>query len=531
MSDKNKVPDGFKTIQPAPLNQAVKDSRSSTKPQGISPKTLAIGLSLSFAVLGAVIVVFFLPNWVENAEPIITQKTNNASLEPVQIPPTVTSIGRTPPPTQNQSTAPNPTTAPPKISPWDQTQQIELRKEAQSYLQNLLEKQKILQKNQAETWAKEDYELALSHARNGDQSYSEGRFSLASEAYQQALEVFSAVVEQIDTVYNKNITQGQNALDVGDATIALNAFATASLFADESDQAQYGLERANKLDQVFAHIEEGNNALDNGQLTAAKHAYQSALELDPETKIATQKLQQTNRLLLEKEFNRHMSAGYAALDKRQFDTASRKFNKALALKPKASDALAALEQTKHQATTAKIASTLKEAKLAEEKEQWQNAMSLYDRTLQLESNLAEAQTGRDRATLQLRQYQRLQTILTAPKRLSDKNVHRETQAYYEQIALVKNPSPILAAQLNDLKNLLRLSETPVEIRLESDGLTDITVFRIGKIGAFDSRVLNLRPGKYVTVGQRDGYRDVRVEFTVSANEGDKVIRIAANEKI
>jgi hypothetical protein len=37
---------------------------------------------------------------------------------------------------------------------------------------------------------------------------------------------------------------------------------------------------------------------------------------------------------------------------------------------------------------------------------------------------------------------------------------------------------------------------------------------VGKLGRFSARDLSLRPGTYILVGSRDGYRDERLEVDV-----------------
>jgi hypothetical protein len=49
------------------------------------------------------------------------------------------------------------------------------------------------------------------------------------------------------------------------------------------------------------------------------------------------------------------------------------------------------------------------------------------------------------------------------------------------------------------------------------------VYRVGKLGRFDVRDLSLRPGTYIMVGSRDGYRDERVEVVVKP--GPQPIRV------
>ena len=43
--------------------------------------------------------------------------------------------------------------------------------------------------------------------------------------------------------------------------------------------------------------------------------------------------------------------------------------------------------------------------------------------------------------------------------------------------------------------------------------------------------MKLRPGKYVVAGTRSGYRDVRVEFTVTGEPLDKPIVVRCQEPI
>ncbi len=57
--------------------------------------------------------------------------------------------------------------------------------------------------------------------------------------------------------------------------------------------------------------------------------------------------------------------------------------------------------------------------------------------------------------------------------------------------------------------------TPLTVQLVSDNVTDVSIYKVGKLGTFQTRELDLRPGTYVAVGSRPGYRDVRLEFRVA----------------
>ena len=100
----------------------------------------------------------------------------------------------------------------------------------------------------------------------------------------------------------------------------------------------------------------------------------------------------------------------------------------------------------------------------------------------------------------------------------------KTRVKYEQ-------KPRLKAQTMELERLLKLANTPVPISLVSDNLTDVTLFRIGKLKRFNNKKIIILPGKYVAVGIRNGYRDVRVEFKVIPEQFLKPIEVMCKEEI
>ena len=66
--------------------------------------------------------------------------------------------------------------------------------------------------------------------------------------------------------------------------------------------------------------------------------------------------------------------------------------------------------------------------------------------------------------------------------------------------------------------------------LRSDGATEVTVYKVARLGLFEERQLELRPGQYTAVGTRRGFRDVRVVFTVSPDNVTPVF-VACSETI
>ena len=69
------------------------------------------------------------------------------------------------------------------------------------------------------------------------------------------------------------------------------------------------------------------------------------------------------------------------------------------------------------------------------------------------------------------------------------------------------------------------------MQLQSDGLTTVTLYRVGELGLFTTHTLSLTPGSYTAVGVRAGYRDVRTEFVVAIDGQVPVVNVVCTEAI
>src|SRR5690606_10964588 len=98
-------------------------------------------------------------------------------------------------------------------------------------------------------------------------------------------------------------------------------------------------------------------------------------------------------------------------------------------------------------------------------------------------------------------------------------------------AAAEGASSRLRGQIGELNRLISLASTPVTVNLRSDGLTEVTLYRVGELGAFDARQLELRPGNYTALGSRKGYRDVRKTFTVLPGREPEPISVICVEPI
>jgi hypothetical protein len=66
---------------------------------------------------------------------------------------------------------------------------------------------------------------------------------------------------------------------------------------------------------------------------------------------------------------------------------------------------------------------------------------------------------------------------------------------------------------------------------ESDTATEVVIRGVGTLGNFARRDVPLRPGRYIVVGRRNGYRDTRSEISVIPGRQQPVVEVRCTEKI
>ena len=171
------------------------------------------------------------------------------------------------------------------------------------------------------------------------------------------------------------------------------------------------------------------------------------------------------------------------------------------------------------------------AMVFERMERWTDAVEQYQGALNLDDSVAFAKQGLQRAQARADLDAKLTALLDQPSRLFDGRVLQDANKLLADGRAVKPQGQRLSDQLIRLDKLIVRASTPVAVRLVSDGLTEVTVYRVGKLGRFANHELQLRPGNYTAVGSRDGYRDVRATFKIRPGSIPGPIEVRCSEPI
>lgn len=426
---------------------------------------------------------------------------------------------------------PRPTTAVNEVSPFDEAQRLRQRESAQNTLAELLDLQEMLEDKEVEIWAPDQIDRVFELAAQGDEAYRNQEFTNAESFYLQGLEVLQTLEADLPTVFDRYMATGAQAILDGEPAQAEESYSIAVLINPDSGDAVTGYDRAQILSRVLAVIDEGLELHELNQLEEARTRYREALDIDPAHIGAQELLERVNTDILNRDFSDAMSRGFSALGSGNPEQAEAAFREALVLKPDSPEANSALEQTISQMTLSAINIHLEAAREFVAQEQWQRALEEYDAALAIDPNVVSAREGRSQANSRNNLDNYLETVNNDPLRLAEDNVYQQAVGIYNEATKITGDWPRLDGQLVTLRGFLERATEPVTVRLQSDGLTNVTVYQVAELGQFTNQTLDLTPGTYVAVGTREGYRDVREEFIVGFDGQSPVVSVQCDEEV
>lgn len=226
-----------------------------------------------------------------------------------------------------------------------------------------------------------------------------------------------------------------------------------------------------------------------------------------------------------------MSEGLEALDQGRWEAARSALERAAGIRPGAPEVIDGLARVEAGQRREVLIHGTHRALELERAEAWREAEKTYLAVLAVDPESAEALDGHDRAAARADLDDKLEYHLQNPGRLSSPAVFEDSAAILEEARAVSPGGPRLWAQMSRLEELLETASRPVRVLIESDGLTEIVIYRVGKLGTFLRRELNLRPGTYTAVGGRPGFRDARVRFEVTPGSSQKPVVVQCTDRL
>jgi len=405
------------------------------------------------------------------------------------------------------------------------------RFQAESTLGELLSALEVLEARGIALWAAREHLAARDLYAKGDVEYLEKDFAYAEELYLGALTVLEPLYERIEPTFDAAYAGAVAAFEAGDRLEALRLFELAVAVTPSHPGAKAGHERARNLEAVLRLVDQGLEFEEDLDHDAAQLSFEKAIELDSLWQAAHDGLRRVANTRREIEFDTRMTEGFEAIAAGDYLGSRAAFRMAKQLIPESTEPDDGLLQVDQGLRLQEITTLEQEAKSLEQDEHWEAVVRTYEEILKVDNSLSFASDGLRRGRQMRALHQQLDELIIEPDRLSVPSVMQKATMLIVNITTSPDVGPRLAGQKDELSRLLKRAATALTVPIISDNVTEVSIYKVGRLGNFMRKEVNLRPGTYVAVGSRPGYRDVRLEFRVAPEIEMEPVIVQCEERI
>ena len=362
--------------------------------------------------------------------------------------------------------------------------------------------------------------------------------ALERRSYEKAPEQLAALQSALDDIEKqvpealaRQIVEGKRALAAGELDNARHSFETALKIEPGNNEATEWLGKVAAASGVVPTLADAENAEAAKDYTRAQELFADVLKRNPGNSAATEGLARVRKAVADAAFNEAMGSGLSALAAGRLNDARNHLERARKLRPDSTEVSAALQRVADAGSGRSLAELENRAARLAAEERWSEALALYDEALARDSSLQFAINGKAAVAPRAELSRRLDALIDRPERLAADEVRVEAERLLARARALPTQGPVIRSQVQRLELLLPTFNQPVMLSLESDNATEVAIQRVGFLGTFDRRQVELKPGKYTVTGKRSGFRDVRREITVAPGQSGQTIVIRCLEPI
>ena len=388
-----------------------------------------------------------------------------------------------------------------------------------------------LEQRGAAVWGGPAFAGAKALGADAEAALNAGNTEIAFDRLRVATQRLERLAGEASAAALSQVEAGERALAAGQTQVARQAFELAQQIEPANSRAAAGLKRTGGLAPVLPMLADAESALAAGDAARAAALYEQVLKGDPQNASAAEGLRRARAAVSDEAYSRQVGDALASLRAGRFDEARQALERARALRPQAPEVAAGFAELASALAKRDLSGIRARATELEGGERWAEALSVYDGLLAQDPSLEFARTARARTQPRAELARGLQGLIDKPERLAAAEVRTEASRLLAQARGIADAGPVLRSQVNRVEAQLPQYEKPVRVALESDGLTSIAIQRVGALGSFARQEVDLKPGRYVVIGTRAGFRDVRREILVAPGQVPEAVQVRCVDPI
>lgn len=383
----------------------------------------------------------------------------------------------------------------------------------------------------AASWSGVAFAAAKTLGESAEVAERDGQREIALDRLQTASQRLARIESTRNEALRQQLEIGSRALAATRLAEAQAAFSLAMQIEPQDAAARKGLARVTRLATVIDRLAEAEAALLEGDALHALQLFEQVLRADGENSAARDGVAKARAILGSDRYARELGDALQELRNGNPTRAREAFARAKTLRPEGVEVREGLIQVESLDAKLDLDGLRRNATELEASERWAEALARYEALLARDPSLVFARESANRVRPRAELARRLDNLIGNPTRLAAPEVRTEAESLLSRAASIPGDAPRLRGQATALRAQIARYDVPVKLVIRSDGFTQVTVQKVRSLGVVTRAELELKPGRYVLVGTRVGFRDVRREVLLKPGEAASTIELSCSEVI
>ncbi len=388
-----------------------------------------------------------------------------------------------------------------------------------------------LQTTNIEAWNREASFQVSDLKKKVMQEFGNGQYQKALDNLKVLQNQTIEILGEAEKIFRENLAKATTSFAEDLYDEAKLHIDKALLVAPQSSEALELQQIIEKLPVIIPLLNAAKVARTENDLDKEYDLLQQVLQIAPERQTVVERVQVLTELIKNQKFETDIASGFASIEKRQAKEARRHYQEALKIDSGRAELPLLLTQVLALEKSLRVQLAIRQAEQAVRRDDWQQAKENFAKAAKDAPENKTVVEGLRRAEKVLGLQAQFRQYFNNPYRLGNTAVRSDAERALQQAETVENYSFSIKRQAEQLRELIVKINRLVPVTVMSDDKTFVLVRGVGKVGVVSQKIIQMKPGKYIFEGTRDGFKSKLVETFIPYGQDTMTVRVICDEPI
>ncbi len=361
-------------------------------------------------------------------------------------------------------------------------------------------------------------------------SFGNGEYGIAMDHLLLLENLTLEMVQQADQIFEENLEKAASLLAEENYEGA-NRHIEKALSVRQSPGALALAREIEKLPRTLVLLNGARVARAENNLEKEYDFLGQVLGVAPEREGVKERLGVLAGLIRSRNFDRHISSGFAHIETRQTKKVRYHYQEAQKIDPQRPELSMLMAQLLDLEKSLRVEQAVSQAKQAIRQDDWQKVKMYFARAATDAPENKTVAEGLQRADHFIELLASLGFYLKNPYRLSNPDVRKRAEKRLVQAETASGYSFAIRTQARQLSELMTRVNRSILVTVISDNKTYVLVRSVGKVGVVFQKIIQLKPGNYTFEGARKGFKSKLVQAFIPYDQDSFSVRVICDELI